>query len=171
MEETMEQHTDRGPEPTEAEVRAEAGPGVDVETLLVRLASAEAQTATLTAELKQERTARSAAEATLAEACESAAQAGSERDGLAQHLAESADRYRAALLAASPEVPPELVSGATIAEVDRSLAAARETVAAVRRRLGQQAAAERVPAGAPARGAPDLAALSPREKIALALAG
>lgn len=81
----------------------------------------------------------------------------------------SAAKYREAMLAAAPDVPPELVAGVTVAEVDRSLVAARETVAAVQRRLAERAAAERVPAGAPARGGTDLSALSPREKIALAL--
>ena len=66
-------------------------------------------------------------------------------------------------------MPPELVTGATVAEIDRSLAAARETVDAVQRRLSERAAAERVPAGAPVRVGTDLSALSPREKIALAL--
>ncbi len=99
-----------------------------------------------------------------------------ERDGLREQLGSAqedlrlaAAKYREAVLSASPELPPDLVAGDSVEEVDRSLVAARKTVDAVRRQLAGQAAAERVPAGAPARSGPDLSALSPREKIALAL--
>ena len=104
------------------------------------------------------------------------ATAHAERVALHEQLASAqealtvgAAHYREAVLATAPDVPPELVAGASVAEVDRSLAAARETVAAVQRRLAERVAAERVPAGAPPRGSADLSALSPREKIALAL--
>ena len=92
-----------------------------------------------------------------------------ERTELTGQVALAAEHYRTALLAAAPEVPPELVTGATVAEIDRSLAAALGTVDAVQRRLSERAAAERVPAGAPVRVGTDLSALRPREKIALAL--
>lgn len=89
----------------------------------------------------------------------------------AEQRRQDAERYRQALLRTEPEVPPELVTGATVDEVDTSLAAARATVQAVRRHLAHQAAGVRVPAGAPLRGEPDAGALSPRQKIALALVG
>ena len=73
------------------------------------------------------------------------------------------------LLATVPEVPQELVKGETMEEVEVSLAAAREMVEGIKRRLEAKLATERIPAGAPVRAAPDLSALSPREKIALAL--
>ena len=99
-----------------------------------------------------------------------------ERDGLREQIASTqadlrlaAEKYREAVLSASPEVPPDLVAGGSIEEVERSLVAARKTVDAVRRQLASRSAAERVPAGAPARSGQDLSALSPREKIALAL--
>ncbi len=152
--------------------RAEAerpAPDVDLEALIVRVATAEAtlrlaqdERDAVTAALDQERAARAGAESALL-----AVQA--EREAAVQRLADGAGRYRAALLAAAPEVPPELVVGDTVDAIDRSLAAARETVAAVRRQLAERTAVERVPAGSPARGGPDLSALSAREKIALAL--
>lgn len=116
--------------------------------LRAALTAAETERTALAAQLEQERAGRAQAEAALREA---------------------AERYRDAVLRSAPEVPPELVGGATVEEIDRALAAARQTVDAVRRRLAEHAATERVPAGAPPRGAPDVAALSPREKIALAL--
>jgi hypothetical protein len=88
------------------------------------------------------------------------------REGLALATA----KYRALLLHAHPEVPEELVTGDTVEAVDASFLSAQEVVDKVRSRLEARLAAEpRIGAGAPPRGAADLSALSPREKIALAL--
>ena len=88
---------------------------------------------------------------------------------LKEQLAAAVASYRTRVLAAEPELPEELVKGDTVAEIDASLAAARALVARVKSQLEAQAAAGRVPTGAPPRAAPDLSALSPREKIAYAL--
>jgi len=92
-----------------------------------------------------------------------------EAAGLREQLVAGVARYRCLLLAAVPEVPEELVKGETMEEVDASLAAAREMVEGIKRRLEAKLATERIPVGAPVRAAPDVSALSPREKIALAL--
>jgi len=86
------------------------------------------------------------------------------------NLAQAVGKYRTRLLAESPEVPEELVRGETPEEVDASFAAARQMVDRIKQRLETQTGAERVPAGAPARGLPDLSSLSPAEKIAYGLA-
>ena len=86
-----------------------------------------------------------------------------------EQLAAAVAKYRALRLAEVPEVLEELVKGDTVEEVEASLAAAQELVRRVRSQLEAKAAAERVPAGAPVRAAPDLSQLSPREKIAYAL--
>jgi len=86
------------------------------------------------------------------------------------NLAQAVGKYRARLLAESPEVPEELVRGDTPEEVDASFAAARQVVERIRQQLETQTNDERVPAGAPARGLPDLSSLSPAEKIAYGLA-
>ena len=80
-----------------------------------------------------------------------------------------ARRYREMVLAAEPDLPPDLVCGDSVDAVDESLARARQTVAQVRQRLEQQAQALRIPPGAPARSGPDLASLSATEKIRLGL--
>ncbi len=134
-----------------------ATPPVDVEVLSIALAAAEQERDALGSALEQER---------------AAAQQAEERAAAhVEHRRQDAERYRQALLLNVPDVPPELVTGGTVDEVDASLAAARATVAAVRRHLAEHAAAARVPAGSPARGAADISALSPRQKIALALVG
>lgn len=80
-------------------------------------------------------------------------------------------RYREAALAAEPELPPELVAGQTVEEVDASLAGARRTVAAIRQRLAEAAepSTRGFPAGAPARLSGSLEGLSAAEKIARGL--
>lgn len=139
-----------------------SGNEADGLTLTDRLAAAEARASTLEVELESER-------GILRQAQALAGSVRDERDALKEQLNLAAAKYREAVLSASPEVPPDLVAGDSVEEVDRSLAAARKTVDAVRRQLASRTAAERVPAGAPARSGPDLSALSPREKIALAL--
>ena len=84
-------------------------------------------------------------------------------------LTSATARYREALLTAAPEIPAELVTGATPEEVEASLAQARGMVERIRSNLEAQLAEQRVPTGAPIRSAPDVSALSARDKIAYAL--
>ncbi len=91
-----------------------------------------------------------------------------EQDLTAQ-LQSAADRYRELALEQTPELPAELVSGATVAEVDEALQRARETVSKVRGHLESQAQAGKVPVGAPPRSEPDLSGLSTEEKISYGL--
>lgn len=119
------------------------------------------------------------AEATAAEA-EQAAQAeelaAAQRE-LAAQRAETRSalaRYREAVLAAEPELPPELVVGETLEEVEASLAAARRTVAQVRERIDAERASSAgldrgFPVGAPARGGARGTGMTPAEKIAYGL--
>ncbi len=81
---------------------------------------------------------------------------------------QAVDRYREALLAAEPDLPPDLVHGDSLEEVDASVEAARRTVARIRDRIE----AERgrgFPVGAPARTAASALGLTPAEKIARGL--
>lgn len=77
--------------------------------------------------------------------------------------------HRTSLLTAEPEIPKEMVQGATVVEIEESLARARQMVEQVRTQLEAQVAQERVPFGAPVRSAPNLSCLSPQEKILLGL--
>ena len=91
------------------------------------------------------------------------------RAAAAEESRRLAERYRAALVQAAPDVPPDLIQGESVEELDRALAAAREVVARVREQVQTQAAA-RIPTGSPVRGAPDLSGLSPAEKIRMGIA-
>ena len=90
---------------------------------------------------------------------------GAEAEALRAQLADTLERYRELLLARDPDVPVEMVQGGSVAELESSYERASGLVERVRRRASEQAAQERVPAGAPARRGPDLASLTPQEKI------
>ena len=96
-------------------------------------------------------------------------EANEARTAAAEQSRQVAARYRAVLQQAAPDVPPDLIQGESVEDLDRSLTAAREVVAHVRERVQAQAAA-RVPTGSPVRAAPDGGALSPAEKIRLGIA-
>ena len=79
-------------------------------------------------------------------------------------------RYREAVLAAEPDLPPEMVRGESIEDVDASIAAARTMVAHVRERVEARRPSERgFPAGAPAREPSARTHLTARQKIAAGL--
>jgi chromosome segregation ATPase len=78
---------------------------------------------------------------------------------------EAVQRVRQSILDREPDLPHELVTGETVADLDSALTAARQTVAQVRQHLEQQAQSLRVPAGAPVRTVGDTAPLTPGEKI------
>jgi hypothetical protein len=78
---------------------------------------------------------------------------------------EAVERVRRAVLDREPELPEELVTGESVADLDAAVANARQTVAQVRQHLEQRAQAQRVPAGAPARGGADTSSLTAGEKI------
>ena len=124
---------------------AQPEPGADAEAADAGAAETSAELAKLRADLDAERAARRAAVA----------------------------RYREAVLASEPALPPELVAGDSLDEVDASVESARRAVARIRERLAAEAdesASRGFPAGAPGRLAPSAEAMSASEKIAFGLA-
>ncbi len=111
------------------------------------------------------------------QAAEQLAQAQQEAaEAQATQLRLAVAAYRQALLNGDPSLPPELVQGETVEELDASLAKARGVVEFIRRRIatGNGAGgpgpitppvAPRVPGGAPGRTLPDVATMSAREKL------
>ena len=84
-------------------------------------------------------------------------------------LSEAVSRYRALLLASTPEAPESMIVGETVDEVDRSFAEAKALVQRVRRDVEEKLAKERLPAGSPTRGPANFSSLSSMEKIRAAL--
>ncbi len=128
------------------------------------IASAQAQQAAIDAEaLREELQLTHAASSAETEALRTQADEATARSR------DSAARYRELMLRLEPGLPPDLVEGDTVDEIDASITAARAVAASVRAHMTDQAQSARVPAGAPVRGAPDLSSLTPRQKIAYGL--
>ena len=141
----------------------------EVERLQTTVADREARAAHLEETLAQAKAELTSRDEELAAFRDELGTARSEAEELRAGLRSAAEKYRQAVLAGQAEVPPDLVSGETVEEVDRQLEAALRMVAQLKGHLESQAQAQRVPTGAPARRAPDLAALSPTEKISYGL--
>ena len=134
----------------------------------------------ITAQLEEEKKAKAAAEAALAEkdariagleASLSEARQGSE--AAAAELAsikeardQAVARYLSMAKALNPAIPEGIIAGETIEEIDASVEKGRVIVESVKKAMEAEASMAKVPAGAPARGEIFLEGLSPREKIA-----
>ena len=139
-----------------------AGARSELERLQMTAADREARAAHVEAELASAREelagAREAAQSREEELLARNDELSAQARGVAQ-------RYRELILQQAPELPEELVTGDSVAEIDAALECARETVARVRGHIESQAQAARVPVGAPVRLGPDLSGLSAAEKI------
>ena len=92
-------------------------------------------------------------------------------DDTAKAISEAAAAYKEMVVEANPGILPELITGATIEEIRRSLKNARAIMDRVRQEMEAAAAKTRIPAGSPQRTPLDLSGLSSREKIQQGLGG
>ncbi len=90
---------------------------------------------------------------------------------LEENLSLAVTSYRQTVISANPDIPEELIKGESLEAVEQSLASARKLVDKVKQGLEAEAMQNRFPGGAPARTAPDLSALSAKEKIQYAIGG
>lgn len=148
----------------------------DVERLQTQLADLAATDSQRAAELHELRTQLQTSHADAEAAQSQLASQAEETQRLQEAIAnseaqarEALGRYREAALQREPQLPADLVKGETVSELDAAIERARQTVAQVRQHLDQQAQSLRVPAGAPARGGPEVSDLSAGEKIRLGL--
>ncbi len=102
---------------------------------------------------------------------QSLAEAEEQQKQMDYSLARAVTSYKAMVTDAHPQLPAELICGETIEAINESLAKAKTLVSKVRQGLEAEMMSTRMPSGAPARTAPDLSALSPREKIQYAIGG
>ena len=150
-----------------------------IEALQTTAADAEARAATAKTQLAEAREARASAESQLAEAASAREAAEGELSRLRSdveevntRLSEAAVKYRAAKLAAAPEVPADLVPPSeSLAEIDEGFEAAQRVVGQLKERMAEERQSARVPVGSPPRRAPDLSGLSASEKIKAGAAG
>ena len=75
-------------------------------------------------------------------------------------------KYRDMAKALNPTIPQDIIAGETIAEIDASIEKGKSLVASVKQYLESEAAAAKVPAGAPPRTTISLEGMSSKEKIA-----
>lgn len=83
---------------------------------------------------------------------------------LDEALAAAAGSYRTLVVQGNPDILPELITGASVTEIEESVKRAQEIVARVKKGVETELARDRFPAGAPERGGNE-ANLSPRDKI------
>jgi len=95
-----------------------------------------------------------------------------EVDPLKVSLGSALGKYRDLAVSANPNVPAELVKGASIEEMSQSVEAGIAMVAKIREAMSKQLAQTPVPPGAPPRtsGVPGLEEMSPIEKIKYGIA-
>lgn len=149
-----------------------------LEALRAELESLKQEKETLNGELK-------AREANMGELEETLAARDTEIAGLKQTITEAEEKltqindslsqavasYRELVVAAHPEIPPELITGDSVESIDESLRNAQALVDKVKQGIEAEVSKTRVPAGAPQRTPLDLSVLSPREKIEYAIGG
>lgn len=143
-------------------------------------ASSAAALEAIKAELAEERQAKVAADAALAEkdalisnlqaqlteAKQGTEAAAAELAHLKGAHAQAVSKYLGAVRVANPTIPQDIISGQTIEEIEASVQKALSIATAVKASLEAEAKQAKVPAGAPPRGEISLEGLSPKEKIA-----
>jgi hypothetical protein len=73
--------------------------------------------------------------------------------------------YRNQVLKFNPLIPPEMILGNTIADIDQAVAKATALVGKIKEGLTQEIQQATIPAGAPGRTPPDTSSMTTREKI------
>lgn len=130
--------------------------------------SAPARIDSLEAEVARLASALSAAERDAATALADADDLRGLLDASARQARDAAMRYRDAVLRAEPSLLADMLDGDTIDEVDAALDFARSVAGRIDAEA-RRIAAGATPAGSPERGAPNLAGLSPEQKIRIGL--
>ena len=147
-------------------------------------ASTPEDVAAIKAQLDAEQKAKSALEQAVAEKDAAISDLEAKRSGLETALSEAKKeseamtatlkeardqavaKYLTIVKTLNPTIPQDIIAGETIAEIDASIEKGKALVASVKQYLESEAAAAKVPAGAPPRGAISLEGMSPKEKIA-----
>ena len=91
-------------------------------------------------------------EAALSEAKQGSEASATELAAVKEARDEAVSKYLGMAKASNPQVPQDIISGETIAEIDASVEKGKGLVSAVKKTLESETAAAKVPAGAPTRG-------------------
>jgi len=140
----------------------------DLEGLIAQKDQELASKDTRISELEQ---AAASLESEIATLKQAVAESNDKLNLLNESLNQAVASYKALAIQSNPDVPEELVTGDSIEAITDSLASAKELISKIRKGMEAEISLVRVPVGAPERTAPDLSALSPREKIQYAIGG
>jgi len=130
------------------------------------LAEKDQRIAELQAEGEALRAERSNLQASLSEAKQGSEAAAAELAQVKEAKDQALAKYLSMAKALNPAIPEGIIAGETIEEIDTSVEKGKAIVESVTKAMEAEAAATKVPAGAPTRGEISLEGLSPREKIA-----
>ena len=138
----------------------------DLAAIKAQLEDEKKATAAAQAALAEKDTLIAALQNQLSEAKNAAESLRAEGAAISKSRDQAVSKYLEAARLANPNLPPDVIAGSTIEEIDASLARASTIAESVKKVLEAQAKEAKVPAGAPTRGEISLEGLSPREKIA-----
>jgi hypothetical protein len=138
----------------------------DLEAIKAQLEEEKKAKAAAEAALAEKDTRIAALEASLSEAKTGSEAAAAELAQVKEAHGQAVAKYLDAVRLANPAIPQDIITGDTIEDIDASLAKATTIAESVKANLEAQAKEAKVPAGAPPRTEISLEGLTPREKIA-----
>jgi len=130
------------------------------------LAEKDQRIAELQAEGEALRAERSNLQASLSEAKQGSEAAAAELAQVKEAKGQALAKYLSMAKALNPAIPEGIIAGETIEEIDTSVEKGKAIVESVKKAMEAEASQAKVPAGAPTRGEISPEGLSPREKIA-----
>jgi len=138
----------------------------DLEAIKAQLEEEKKAKAAAEASLAEKDTRIAALETELSEAKQTVESLRAEGVAVSEAREQAVAKYLDAVRLANPTIPQDIIAGETIEDIDASLAKATTIVESVRANLEARAKEAKVPAGAPPRTEISVEGLSPREKIA-----
>jgi len=138
----------------------------ELETVKAQLEEEQKAKTTLEEAMAQKDARLAELEAALSEAKQGSEASATELASVKEARDQAVTKYLGMAKASNPQVPGDMITGETIAEIDSSVEKSKGLVSAVKKTLESETAAAKVPAGAPTRGAISLEGMSPKDKIA-----
>jgi len=134
------------------EVRDKAPTAEDIAAVKAQLEEEQKAKTTLEGAMAAKDARLAELEAALSEAKQGSEASTAELAAVKAARDEAVSKYLVMAKASNSQVPVDMISGETIAEIDAAVDKGKDLVASVKKTLGSEAAAAKVPAGAPTRG-------------------
>jgi len=124
----------------------------DIAAVKAQLEEEQKAKTTLEEALAEKDTRLAELETALSEAKQGSEASTAELASVKEARDQAVSKYLGMAKASNPQVPEDMISGETIAEIDASVEKGKGLVASVKKTLESETAAAKVPAGAPTRG-------------------